>query len=419
MIALIDCNNFYCSCERVFQPELNGKPLIVLSNNDGCAIARSDEAKALGIKMGTPAFMIEDLIKKHNVQVRSSNYALYGEMSKRVMEVIKQYVKNLEVYSIDETFAELTGVKYASLTGLAKDIRAAVKNRTGIPVSVGIAPTKTLAKMANRYAKKKMPAVGVYCADKKPLIDAMLEATAVGDIWGVGPQYALLLQKNGFNTAKDLLQAPEEWVRKNMSVVGQRTLNEIKGMQCFPWEEVTAAKKNICTSRSFGKVVQTKREVEQAVAKFTTSCGEKLRKEKSVARKLHVFIQTNPHLQQDEQYFQSISMVLPVATNSTSELMRFSMRALNMIFQPGYNYQKAGVIVLDLIPQDMIQMGLFEDADKGKQKKLMKVLDDVNTSFGRDMVRYAVQDYSETWALRQENLSAAYISRLTQIPKAS
>lgn len=418
MIALIDCNNFYCSCERVFDPLLLGKAMIVLSNNDGCAIARSEEAKAIGIKMGTPAFMIREKLEKNKVQVQSSNYVLYGDMSNRVMQVIREFVPKTEIYSIDEIFADLSQLKFANLFELGREIREQVMRCTGIPVSIGIAATKTLAKMANRYAKKTGIEEGVYLAGDARLVEQMMSYTSVADIWGIGKEYAELLVKHGFTTAADLARAPEEWVRKNMSVVGQRILHEINGKPCIKWEEQPSAKKNICTSRSFGQLTGSKNDMRQAVAKFTSSCAEKLRREGSCARKLQVFIQTNPHRNQDPQYFQSITLELAVPSNSTSQLMRYSMSGLDMIFQPGYNYQKAGVMVLDLVPATQVQLGLFETQNWAKEKELMATLDEVNKYFGRDMVRFGVQAYGTAWNLRQENLSPKYTTRLDQIPKA-
>lgn len=418
MVALIDCNNFYCSCERVFQPFLEHRPLIVLSNNDGCAIARSEEAKQAGIKMGTPAFMISDLIRQRNVAVQSSNYVLYGDMSERVMQVIRSFVPKTEVYSIDEIFADLSGMKYVDIMQLARQLRETVIKCTGIPVSIGIAPTKTLAKMANRFAKKIKKEEGIFCACDQQKMNEMLQFTEVGDIWGIGKEYQDLLIRHGFSTAARLLQAPEAWIRKNLSVVGQRLVNELKGIPCIPWEEQAPAKKNIRTSRSFGQLVTSKKELRQAVAKFTSSCGEKLRKEKTCARRLEVFIQTNPHRAEEPQYFQSISQELHVPTNHTSELMRYALQGLEMIFQPGYKYQKAGVMALDLVPAAQVQLGLFDQADRQREQRLMETLDQVNSIFGRDIVRYGVQDYGEKWKLRQQNLSPCFTTRLSQIPKA-
>ena len=250
MIALIDCNNFYVSCERVFDPALHRKPVIVLSNNDGCAIARSEEAKSLGIQMAQPAFMLTREVASE-VKMFSSNYALYGDMSARVMQVIREFVPRTEVYSIDEIFADLTGMRYTNLWDLGKKIRETVTRCTGIPVSIGIAPTKTLAKMANRYAKKTRPDEGVFCADCPQFIDDILNFTGVGGVWGIGKEYEAFLLEQGFRTAKDLSGAPDNWVRKNLSVVGLRLVHELRGRPCLPWEDTPPARKNICTSRSF------------------------------------------------------------------------------------------------------------------------------------------------------------------------
>lgn len=415
MIALIDCNNFYVSCERVFQPQLIGKPVVVLSNNDGCAIARSEEAKAIGVKMGTPIHMIQQLVKEHNIQIRSSNYTLYGDMSNRVMNIIKSFAPRVEVYSIDEIFVDFSEFKYENLEDLGKRIKQTVEQFTSIPVSVGIAPTKTLAKMANRYAKKTKREIGVHLANTPELIQQMLQFTEVGNIWGVGHQYAKLLLQNNIQTAADFIQAPEEWIRKNMAVVGQRTMNELKGLPCLKWEEKPPAKKNICTSRSFGKIITNKREIQQALGAHTATCAARLRTGKICARRIHVFIQTNPFRKDDEQYFADITINLIVATNSSHELIRYSMKALERIFQSGYNYHKAGVMVLDLLPTNQIQLGIFDTRDREKEASLMKALDTTNKSFGRDVVRYGVQGYNKAWKLRAEYLSKCYTTRFDQL----
>jgi DNA polymerase V len=415
MIALVDCNNFYASCERVFNPKLKDKPVIVLSNNDGCVIARSDEAKALGIKMAQPVHMIDHLIKANNVQVFSSNYTLYGDMSRRVHAILKSFVERIEVYSIDESFLDLANYKYQDLTTLALTIRNSVIQQTGIPVTVGIGPTKTLAKMANRYAKKTKKDIGVHYAKKREYIEEMLAFTEVGDIWGVGKEKEKLLVRNGFVTALDLTNAPEEWVRKNMTVVSQRTLNELRGIPCIEWEDVPANRKNICTSRSFGNLVTSKNVLKQAIAAHTAACAMKLRKEGSCAKWLHVFIRTNPFRGQDSQYIASRDIELPVATNNSTELIKYAMKGLELIFQPGYNYQKAGVIVLDLIPETQIQLGLFDKRDRVKEKQLMIALDKTNKAFGKDIVRYGVHDYGNDWALRRNHLSQCFTTRLDQL----
>ena len=419
MIALIDCNNFYCACERVFQPSLVGRALIVLSNNDGCAIARSEEAKDLGIKMAQPAFMINDLVREHNVAVHSSNYTLYDNMSNRVMEVIKGLVPSTEVYSIDEIFADLSSMPYANLHKLANQLRITVREATGIAVSVGIAPTKALAKMANRYAKKTRPDEGVFVADKPELVEAMLRFTSIGDVWGIGNQLTQFLTEQGFHTAYDFVTAaPEEWVRKELTVVGQRLYNELKGISCFALEEERPKRKNICTSRSFGQLVAEKHILRQAIAKFTTACGEKLRKEKTCARKMQVFIKTNPHRPTDAQYEQAVTLQLPLATNLSPKLMKYAMQGLDLIFRPGYLYQKAAVIVMDLVPEAEVQLEMFGDGPTDKEKKLMESVDGVNRSFGRDVVRFGTQAYGNAWHLKQNNISQRYTTRLDELPKA-
>jgi len=418
MIALIDCNNFYVSCERVFAPGLKGKPVIVLSNNDGCVIARSNEAKALGIQMGAPSFMIKDLIQKHSVQVYSSNYTLYGDMSARVMYVIKEFVPKAEIYSIDEIFADVTALKHTNLTDLAKQIRESVMRCTGIPVSIGMAPTKTLAKLANRHAKKTRPDEAVFCADEDWKLKDILASTQVNDIWGIGEQYHKLLKKNGFHTAADFVNAPQAWVRKEMAVVGLRTQQELRGIACIEWQDEVKGKKNICTSRGFGKLITTKREVQQAIATFTSSCAQKLRKQNSCAQRIHVFIQTNIHRKQDDQYFHSITLDVTVPSNSTRELLKYAMKGLDIIYRPGFNYNKTGVMVMDLVPANEIQLGLFEtDAGRAKENKTMIVMDGINKTYGHDAVRLAKQEFNTKWKLRQQHLSKRYTTRFSDLMK--
>ncbi len=415
MIAIVDVNNFYASCERVFNPSLKHRPIVVLSNNDGCAIARSDEAKALGVQMGDPAFMIEETLSKNNVAIFSSNYTLYGSMSERVMTILKSFVQNVEVYSIDEAFLDLSGMPHVDLLSLAVQIRETVLNHTGLPISIGIAPTKVLAKAANRYAKKTKKSVGVHIADTQDRIDQLLKVTEVGDIWGIGGQYQKLLVGNNIHTAADLIHAPEDWIRKNMTVVVQRLVFELRGIRAITWEDMPTSRKNICTSRSFGKLITGLKDIQQAIAAHAANCAAKLRREKSCATKVHVFIQTNPFRKEDPQYSTGITIPLTVATNSSSEIMKFAMKGLQMIFKRGFNYMKAGVMVLDLVPETTIQLGLFDIRDREKDKRLMSALDQTNRSFGKDMVRYARQEYGKKWKLRAEKLSPCYTTRIDQI----
>lgn len=416
MFALIDCNNFYVSCERLFNPRLEGKPVIVLSNNDGCAIARSEEAKAIGIDMGTPAFMLKDLIEANGVQVFSSHYTLYGDLSNRVMKTIESFVPRMELYSIDETFVDLYELLHTDLLKLGMTIRKTVMHNIGIPVTVGIAPTKTLAKMANRYAKKKHRDLGVHWAANEKLIEEMLAYTEVNDIWGIGRQYAMFLNKNGFKTALDLTKAPEEWVRKNMTVVVQRLLNELKGVPAIKWEYEPPAKKNICTSRSFGKLQTEKSEIKEALANYAASCALKLRNQRSCCRKIHVFVQTNPHKTGDKQYSRSINVQLETASNNTNEIIKYAGKGFDIIYKEGYNYLKCGVIVMDLVPEDEVQGSLFMNTNKNVEI-VMKAMDKVNKTLGKDVVHLAVQGFEKTYRLKSEHLSQRYTTDINHILK--
>jgi len=417
MYALVDCNNFYCSCERVFNPKLIGRPVVVLSNNDGCIISRSDEAKELGIPMAGPAFMISDLLKKHNVAVFSSNYTLYGDMSQRVMNTLASFVPRIEIYSIDEAFLDMHNLSYENLLKLGVTIRKTVLQNTGIPVCVGIAPTKTLAKMANRYAKKKHKDVGVFWAASKELTQEMLEFTDVEDIWGIGSQYALKLKKNGFNTAADLVKANDEWIRKHMSVVGLRLLNELRGIPAIPWEFTQPPKKNICTSRSFGIRISTKEEMEIAVANYAAACAHKLRTQKSCCGTVTVFIQTNPHKSNEPQYYRSIDVNLLQPSNNTSEIIKYALKGLNLIFKSGYKYMKAGVIVSDIVPDNQIQSSLFSTGRNPKDHKVMEAIDKINKVFGRDTVRMAIQGFDRRYKLKADYLSQRYTTNYNEILK--
>ncbi|MGN6438397.1 MAG: Y-family DNA polymerase [Agriterribacter sp.] len=419
MYALVDCNNFYCSCERVFNPKLNGRPVIVLSNNDGCAISRSDEAKALGIAMAQPAFMMEDLLEKNNVSVFSSNYTLYGDMSDRVMKTMAQFVPRMEIYSIDEAFLDLHDLPYENLLALGVNIRKAVMQNTGIPVCVGIAPTKTLAKMANKYAKKKHKDVGVFWAANDRLINEMLESTEVGDIWGIGERYALKLRRNGFNSAASLVKAPDEWIRKEMSVVGLRLLNELRGIPAIKWEFETPAKKNICTSRSFGKLTDDKSVIAEAISNYAAACAEKLRRQKSCCKEMNVFISTNPHKTEEPQYMHSITLELGRSSNNAAELIKYALKGFDIIFKKGYKYMKCGVIVQELTPENVLQGSMFELSDLEKNKKVMTAMDNVNKSLGKETVRMATQGFKKRYKLRADHLSPRYTTNIDQILKVN
>jgi DNA polymerase V len=417
MYALVDCNNFYVSCERVFKPSLNGKPVIVLSNNDGCAVARSEEAKALGIEMGVPVHLIKDLVEKNNVAVFSSNYTLYGDMSRRVQLVLKSFAPHVENYSIDESFLYLKDMPYVNLLELAGEIRRTVKQHTGIPVTVGIAPSKTLAKLANRYAKKKYRDTGVYSLDSTAGIEGVLKWACVGDVWGIGRQHEKRLNSLGVLTAHDLSQLSEEWVRTNMSVVGQRLVNELRGIPCISLEEEPPAKKGICTSRSFGTLLTEKKDIAEALSSYASRCAFKLRKQNSCTALIQVFLETNAFRKQDKQYYRQITIPLLTATNNTQELIFYAMGGLNALYKPTYNYHKAGVIVLDIVPVKEVQQSLFDCRDRSRGRTLMKTLDTINSKEGKEVVKFAVQGSSKKWRLRTQHLSKCYTTRIEHIIK--
>jgi DNA polymerase V len=417
MYALVDCNNFYCSCERVFNPRLEGRPMIVLSNNDGCAISRSEEAKVLGIAMASPAFMMRVMLEKHNVAIFSSNYTLYGDMSDRIMGTLESFVPKIEKYSIDEAFLDLNGMIHTELFQLGITIRGAIKKNLGMPVSIGIAATKTLAKMANRHAKKHYKNASVFWAANQSLMNEMLAATSVNDIWGIGGQHALFLTQHGFRTAADFVDAPKEWVRKNLSVVGLRLLYELRGISSIAWEEMKPVRKNICTSRSFGTRIAEKGGIAEAMANYAAACAAKLRSEKTCCRRLSVFIQTNPHKTEEPQYLRSIDIELERASNHSGEIIRAALRGLDLIFKPDYLYMKCGVTVNDLVPESAVQASCFDRADRTKNGRVMDTIDKINRSIGKEVVRSAVQGFERGYRLKAEYLSPCYTTRMSDILK--
>lgn len=417
MYALVDCNNFYASCERLFQPRLAKQPVVVLSNNDGCVIARSQEAKDLGIEMGAPSFQWERFFVENKVQVFSSNYALYGDLSNRVMQTLATFTPNIEIYSIDESFLDVSKMPYLDLFEYAKEIKATVYKNVGIPVSIGIAPSKTLAKMANRFTKKNSPEVGVWALPDQAAIDTILEKTKVGDIWGIGAKHSAFLKIKGINTALELSKMPDDWVRTNLSVVGLRLVHELRGIPCIEFEDTPPAKQCICTSRSFGTMLTRLDELKQAVSTHASACAAKLRKQNSCTGLIHVFINTNIHRLDQEQYSRSISIKINVETNDTSEIIKYAMLALQRIYKNGYSYKKAGVIVMEIVPETQIQHSLFDTVNREKQNNLMKVFDGINLGMGKNTVKFAVQGNGKKWKLKQERLSPCYTTRMAEILK--
>ncbi|MGZ2368837.1 Y-family DNA polymerase [Ancylomarina sp. YFZ004] len=416
MYALVDCNNFYASCERVFNPSLNGKPIVVLSNNDGCVVARSQEAKDLDIPMGAPAFKFKDLFEKKGVHVFSSNYALYGDMSSRVMSILSSYAADVEIYSIDESFLDLHGYDYLDLEEYATEIKNKIFQWTGIAVCVGIAPTKALAKLANRVAKKYNERTrGVYLIDSDEKRDKALKWCQVEDVWGIGRQNSKKLRSYDVKTAYEFTQKPDYWVRKEMSVVGLRLKHDLMGIPSILMEEVKP-KKSISTTRTFEGTSSDFQYVRERVSTFAASCAEKLRKQKSSCSAIMVYIHTSPFQKDKPQYHKSITIKMPYSTNSTIDLVEHAQTALKQIYIKGYDYKKAGVIVLDFVNETEKQLSFFT-SENPKHTALFKTMDQLNRKYKNGKVKLACQDLGRTWKMKQERLSPSYTTKLSDIIK--
>ena len=416
--ALIDCNNFYASCERVFDPSLHNRPVAILSNNDGCIIARSAEAKQLEIPMGIPEFKIRPLINKHNIAVRSSNYALYGDMSRRVMETLQTCTPNIEVYSIDEAFAELSMGYMKSLEAYGQFIRKRVFKWTGIPVSVGIAPTKTLAKIANETAKKYSALNGVLVLDEPGKTEQVLKRVPVGDVWGVGRNYSKTLKKYGVQTAWELSRQPDSWIRQTMKVTGLRTAWELRGKPCLTVEQTVEPRKGILSSRSFGVSVKNRDDLKEAVSLFASRAAEKLRAQQSVANTITVTLVTNKYAEHNGQYKFGISVNLPNATADTSVFSNVSKMVVDRLFDSSKIYKKAWVMLTGIVPENEIQANLFSPAGySNKQHKLMESMDEVNARFGKQtmMIAGAGVGKNQSWRMKQEHLSPHYTTRWDEL----
>lgn len=415
MYALVDCNNFFVSCERVFDPSLNGVPTVVLSNNDGCVISRSNEAKALGIPMGEPAFKLKKMIEANNVRVFSSNYALYGDMSARVMQTLSSFVPRMEIYSIDEAFLDLSGLDLLDLPDFGRQIVRTTARNTGIPVSMGIAPTKTLAKIASKFAKMYKGYNGCCVIDTEEKRIKALQKSEIGDVWGIGRRFAKLMHYNGIETAYDFTLRSASWVRRNMTVTGERTWNELRGMPCIEMDNTPAGKKQICVSRSFGNRLTEFDDIFEAVSNFTASCAAKLRHQKSCTTGLLVFVMTNPFAERDPKYTNSRHLSLSIPTDMTAELILHAKSLLTEIYKPGLSYKKAGVIITGIVPNTPLQTDLFDSVDREKQKRLLKTVDGLNGSLGSNKVRLASQGYGNKWKLKSEKLSPCYTTKLNDV----
>jgi DNA polymerase V len=415
MFALIDCNNFYASCERVFRPDLIGKPIVVLSNNDGCVIARSNEAKALGIPMGAAAFEYEKLFQQHGVQVFSANFALYGDMSQRVMQILSEYSTHIEIYSIDECFLQFTGfTTHFNLQHYGNMICKKVYKWTGIPISIGIAPTKSLSKVANKIAKKySQQTNGVHVMDTEEKRLKALKWLKVEDIWGIGRQYSKRLQAIDIKTAYDFTRLEDTYIQKQFSIVELRLKHDLQGIATLNLETVQP-KKSIATTRTFETNYTQFSQLAERITTFTAACAEKLRKQQSCCNSLMVFINSNRHRKDLPQYNRSVVVKLPFSTNSTIELCQFATQALQIIFKQGYAYKKAGVIVQDFVAENNIQPCLFENRNE-KHITLMKAMDNLNESFGQQKIRLASQDLKRIWKMKQGKLSPRYTTNLADI----
>ncbi|MDT8346164.1 MAG: Y-family DNA polymerase [Flavobacteriaceae bacterium] len=411
MYGLIDCNNFYASCERVFKPSLRNKPVVVLSNNDGCVIARSQEAKDLGIPMGAPAFEYRQLFKQKKVLVFSSNYALYDDMSRRVMQLIDERVPSIEIYSIDEAFVHIGKAFDEDLNDFGLALKKNIYRSVNIPVSIGFAPTKALSKVANRIAKKfDSRTGGVYVLDTDDKITKALKWLPIEDVWGIGRRNAKKLEKYGVHTAYDFTQKPDDWVRSLFSVVGLRLKKELQGIPCLAME-ASKAKKNIATTRSFDGNYSDYAYVKERVASFAVSCAEKLRAQNSCCKSITVFINGNKHRPDLPYQSRSITLELPYPSNSAISLSQMAIKGLQQVFNPQFSYKKAGVIVQDVVPENQRQLSIFEE-ESARHRPLMQTIDRLNQYIGPAKVKLAAQDVGKMWKMRQEQLSPRYSTQL-------
>jgi len=415
MYALVDGNNFYASCERVFKPSLIGKPVIVLSNNDGIIIARSNEAKALGIKMGIPAFEVKKQIENGQIFAFSSNFALYGDMSQRMMHIFSDFTPLVEIYSIDEAFLDFHGFPETDFKSLGIRLKKRVKKYIGIPVSVGFGPTKTLAKIANHIAKKRLQNTGVAVIDTVDKIELALKITAIEEVWGIGRRYAAFLKKHGVKTAWDFTRLSDPFIKKHLSVNGLRTKEELLGTSCIPMELAPPPKKAIRTARSFSKNTPDLAYIEEAIADFAAKTARKLREEKAMAHLLTVFIKTNPFDKNRPYYKNSFTVQINPPSNSSIELIKYAHKALKIIYKERLSYKKAGVMVSGIVPEKNRQLSLFDKGQYHKHKNIMGVIDKLNRETGKEILKIGSQGQSRAWRLKQEHRSGRYTTRWDEL----
>ena len=418
--ALVDCNNFYVSCERVFQPKLEGQPVVVLSNNDGCVVARSNEVKDLGVPMGAPAFKWRDFFQRHGVIEYSSNYALYSDMSDRVMSILASMAPELEIYSHDEAFLYYPGKWSTELEDHARYVAREVEKRTGIPVSIGLARTKTLAKLANRLAKKETRFDGVLDLQSRPDFESLLQSVAVKNIWGIGPRYNELLERYGIHNALDLARADDRWVRKRMTIVGLHMVLELRGVPCLELEQEPPPAKSMVRSRSFGRPVTSLDELREALTTHVQRAGEKLRQTGQVAGCIQVFLETNRH-KPVPQHNPCQSQVLPFATNYTPDLLKPALELLGQIYSKGYEYKKTGVLLTALEQEQGRRLSLMDPDPKEKlaKKGLMSAMDRINNRHGKDAVRFASAGLERNWDMRRGKMSREFTTKWKDLPIVS
>jgi len=420
----MDANNFYCACHRVFEPKLEGQPVVVLSNNDGCVVARTNELKPF-VARGTPLFQCAEILKTHKAQIYSSAYYLYGDLSARLMTTVARFAPQHEVYSIDECFLTLPGFKGEELNQHCLAIKAAARQETGLPVSLGAATTKTLAKIANQRAKKDSGLAGVlnlYDYSEAEL-NELLAATPVEEIWGIGAKRGELLRQNGIETAYELKNAPDQWVKKNLSIMGLRTVWELRGLPCLPLEEAPPAKKAICSAKSFGRPIETLAELGEALTTYVSRVAEKLRQQGSAASVLQVFLTTGHYRTNQPYYSKQITLELAQPSSFTPTLARYAHHGLAQIYRRGYSYIKVGVLVSGLVKQEALQLNLWKEGpdpwDLAKETNLMEEVDGLNRRYGREAVRLASAGLERSWWMKQAKLSPHYTTRWSDLPLAT
>ena len=412
-IALIDCNSFYASCERIFNPKLLGKPVVVLSNNDGCIIARSSEAKKLGIKMGEPYFKAKNIIKKNNVKVFSSNYSLYGDISQRVMEILLGFSPEVEIYSIDEAFLSFKGFKNYELSKYCQYIKKIIMQWVGIPVSIGVGSTKTLSKIGNRLAKKNDHYNGVCILKDRKLIDVALNETKINDVWGIGRKLSVFLKKNNIYTAKQFESLESSWVRKNMGVVGEKIQLELKGISCLNLEVLSNTKKSCCVSRSFRHPIDQIEDLKESISNYGSRAAEKIREDNLTTQLISVFIMTNHFNKKEKQYSNSIRLQLDYPTSNSIIIVKRAIQGIEKIFKKGYQYKKAGIILYEL--SNSYSMRGLLDYDREKSDSLMKALDEINGRFNSPKLKIASEGIEKNWQIKREKISPCYTTRFEEI----